>query len=156
MDPGIVFASFSLPCQRTAAQQIAELRREIRRHDRKYYVEAAPEISDLDYDRLLERLKALEAEHPELVTADSPTQRIGDEPVESLAQIEHRLPMLSIENTYGVDELKKFGDRVARLAADERRGMGRRAQGGRGRRVAHLRAGPACSRRDARQRARRR
>ena len=67
-----------------AAAEIARLREEIRHHDRKYYVEAAPEISDLEYDRLIERLKKLEAEHPELVTPDSPTQRIGDQPVEGL------------------------------------------------------------------------
>ena len=66
------------------ASEIARLREEIRYHDRKYYVEAAPEISDREYDRLMERLKKLEAEHPELVTPDSPTQRIGDQPVEGL------------------------------------------------------------------------
>ena len=66
------------------AKEIAELREEIRHHDRKYYVEAAPEISDLEYDRLVERLKKLEAAHPELVTPDSPTQRVGDQPVEGL------------------------------------------------------------------------
>ncbi len=99
--------------------QIARLRDEIRHHDRKYYVEAAPEISDLDYDRLMERLVRLEAEHPELVTADSPTQRIGDQPVEGLQQVEHRLPMLSIDNTYSIEELRKYGDRAAKLLPDE-------------------------------------
>ena len=92
-----------------ADREIAKLREEIRRHDRKYYVEAAPEISDLEYDRLVERLKELEADHPELVTPDSPTQRVGDQPVEGLRQVEHRVPMLSIDNTYSVDELRKFG-----------------------------------------------
>jgi DNA ligase (NAD+) len=101
------------------AAEIARLRDEIRHHDRKYYVEAAPEISDRDYDRLLERLKKLEAEHPNLVTPDSPTQRIGDRPVEGLEPFEHRVPMLSIENTYSLDELKKYGDRVAKLLPGE-------------------------------------
>ena len=101
------------------AAEIARLREEIRRHDRKYYVEAAPEISDLEYDRLIERLKKLEAEHPELVTPDSPTQRIGDQPVEGLEPVEHRVPMLSIENTYSLDELKKYGERVAKLLPGE-------------------------------------
>ena len=87
-------------------EEIARLREEIRRHDTKYYVEAAPEISDREYDRLIERLKKLEADHPELVTPDSPTQRIGDQPVEGLRQVAHRVPMLSIDNTYSVEELK--------------------------------------------------
>jgi len=99
--------------------EIARLREEIARHDRKYYVEAAPEISDLDYDKLIERLKRLEAEHPEAITPDSPTQRIGDRPVEGLVEVAHRVPMLSIENTYSLDELKKYGDRVAKLLPGE-------------------------------------
>ncbi len=102
-----------------AATQIAGLREEIRRHDWQYYVQAQPEISDLEYDRLLERLKRLEAQHPELITADSPTQRVGDRPVAELPQVTHRVPMLSIENTYSLDELRKFGQRVAKLLAGE-------------------------------------
>jgi len=101
------------------ATEIARLREEIRCHDRKYYVEAAPEITDLQYDRLIERLKKLEAAHPELVTPDSPTQRIGDQPIEGLEQVEHRVPMLSIDNTYSIDELRKFGQRTAKLLGDE-------------------------------------
>ena len=102
-----------------ASSEIARLREEIRHHDQKYYVEAAPEISDTQYDRLVERLKKIEAEHPELVTPDSPTQRIGDRPVEGLEPFEHRVPMLSIENTYSLDELKKYGERVAKLLPGE-------------------------------------
>jgi DNA ligase (NAD+) len=102
-----------------AAAEIEQLREQIRYHERKYYVEAQPEISDTEFDRLLERLKELEAAHPDLVTPDSPTQRIGDQPVGSLAQVEHRLPMLSIDNTYSLDELRKYGQRVARLLPDE-------------------------------------
>ena len=102
-----------------AAQEIARLREEIRRHDYKYYVEAAPEISDREYDRLIERLKALEKAHPELVTPDSPTQRIGDQPVEGLRQVAHRVPMLSIENTYSVEELRQYGQRTAKLLLGE-------------------------------------
>jgi DNA ligase (NAD+) len=101
------------------AAEIATLRDQIRRHDYKYYVEAAPEISDREYDKLLERLKQLEAAHPELVTSDSPTQRIGDQPVSELPQVEHRVPMLSIENTYSLEELKTFGARTAKLLAGE-------------------------------------
>ncbi|MCE5303909.1 MAG: NAD-dependent DNA ligase LigA [Planctomycetaceae bacterium] len=99
--------------------ELQKLRDEIVRHDRKYYVEAAPDISDLEYDRLVERLKRLEAEHPELVTPDSPTQRIGDRPVEGLTPYAHRVPMLSIENTYSLAELQQYGQRVAKLLSGE-------------------------------------
>jgi DNA ligase (NAD+) len=78
-----------------AAARITELRDAIRHHDRKYYVESAPEISDREYDRLVEELRTLEAAHPALVTPDSPTQRIGDQPVPELAPVRHRVPMLS-------------------------------------------------------------
>ena len=103
-----------------SAAEIARLREEIRHHDYLYYVAAAPEISDRQYDRLIERLKKLEAEHPDLITPDSPTQRVGDQPVEGLEQVEHRVPMLSIENTYSIEELKKFGERVAKLLPGEK------------------------------------
>lgn len=85
----------------------------IRYHDRKYYVEAASEISDLEYDRLLNELKQLEANHPDLIVADSPTQRIGDEPVDSLPQVRHRVPMLSIENTYSIEDLHKYCEGIS-------------------------------------------
>jgi DNA ligase (NAD+) len=101
------------------AVEIARLREEIRRHDYLYYVAARPEIGDREYDQLMERLKRLEAEHPESVTPDSPTQRIGDEPVAELPQVEHRLPMLSIENTYSLEDLRKFGQRTAKLLPGE-------------------------------------
>jgi DNA ligase (NAD+) len=103
----------------SAALEIAGLREEIRYHDRKYHIEAAPEISDTQYDRLVERLKKLEAEHPDLVTPDSPTQRVGEQPVEGLTAVEHRVPMLSIDNTYSLDELKKYGERVTKLLPGE-------------------------------------
>ncbi len=96
-------------------QEIERLRAEIRAHDRSYYVEAQPTISDLKYDRLLERLQKLEAAHPELVTADSPTQRVGDAPVDELNSVRHRVPMMSIDNTYSLEELKKYGERIAGL-----------------------------------------
>lgn len=101
------------------AQTIARLRQEIRYHDRKYYVEAAPEISDRAYDHLLAELQRWEAAHPELVTPDSPTQRIGDEPVETLDQVRHRVPMLSIENTYSLEDLRAWCDSTARLLDGE-------------------------------------
>src|SRR5438874_13099991 len=95
------------------AARIAELRRQIDRHDHLYYVEAKPEISDREFDRLLEELQALEAEHPELVTPDSPTQRVGGEPIEGFKTVTHREPMLSIDNTYNPDQLREW-DRSTR------------------------------------------
>ena len=96
------------------------LREEIREHDRLYYVEAAPEISDLEYDRLLEQLRKLETQHPDLITPDSPTQRVGDAPVDHLPSVQHLVPMLSIDNTYSLAELTKFGERVVKRLPDER------------------------------------
>ena len=101
------------------AKQIEKLRDEIRDHDRKYYVEATPEISDQEYDRLIDRLKQLEAAHPDLITPDSPTQRVGEQPVESLTQVAHRSPMLSIENTYSREELENYGRRTEKTLNGE-------------------------------------
>ena len=101
------------------AQEVENLRDEIRRHDRKYFVEATPEISDLAYDQLIERLRRIEAEHPDLQTPESPTQRVGEQPVENLQSVEHRLPMLSIDNTYSVEDVRKYADRIAKLLPDE-------------------------------------
>ncbi len=102
-----------------AAQRIDQLRALIRHHDRMYYVEAQPEISDLEYDRLLHELQALEAARPDLVTPDSPTQRVGDEPIAALASVAHRVPMLSIENTYSIEALRQYGQRVAKTLQGE-------------------------------------
>jgi DNA ligase (NAD+) len=95
------------------ADRIARLRDEIRRHDDLYYTQAKPEITDLQYDQLMQELQALEAAHPELVTEDSPTQRLGDKPVEGLTQVAHRVPMLSIENSYDVPTVRKFAQSTA-------------------------------------------
>ena len=100
------------------ARQLADLRDQIRHHDRLYYVEAAPEISDLAYDRLLEQLRQLEQAHPDLVTPDSPTQRVGGEPVADLKSVRHRLPMLSIDNTYSTADLQAWGKRTEKLLRD--------------------------------------
>lgn len=103
----------------SAAQQIDELRETLRRHDRLYYLESAPEISDREYDALLARLQQLESEHPELVTPDSPTQRVAGEPVSDLASVAHDPPMLSIENTYSIEDLRAFLLRVEKQLAGE-------------------------------------
>lgn len=96
------------------ASEIARLRAEIHRHNRLYYVDAAPQISDRDFDRLLKQLESLEAEHPELITPDSPTQRVGGEPIEGFATVKHTFPMLSIDNTYSYDEVREWDARVRR------------------------------------------
>jgi DNA ligase (NAD+) len=104
---------------RDVGRRVQELRDAIRRHDYLYYVTAAPEISDRQYDRLVEELRKLESQYPELITPDSPTQRIGDQPVGNLRQINHRSPMLSIDNTYSVTDLRKYGQRLTGLLGGE-------------------------------------
>ncbi len=100
-------------------QRIEQLRRTIRHHDRLYYVEATPEISDTEYDRLMAELVALETQHPELATPDSPTQRVGGQPLEGFQTVAHREPMLSIDNTYTEGELRAFDARVAKRLGSE-------------------------------------
>src|SRR5438105_2983440 len=107
------------PDMPSSAQRAEELRRLIDHHNYLYYTEAKPEISDREFDRLLEELKELEAKHPELITPDSPTQRVGGQPVEGFAPVTHRLPMLSIDNTYNADELREFDKRVRKALKGE-------------------------------------
>jgi len=97
-----------------AENRIEQLRTEIRRHDRLYYVLNRPEISDREYDRIFARLKGLEAEHPRLVTPQSPTQRVAGEPLAGFTTVRHAVAMLSIDNTYNEDELRAFDERVAK------------------------------------------
>lgn len=102
--------------QRTIESEIERLREEIRRHEELYYVLDNPEISDVEYDQLLSRLQQLEAEHPSLVTPDSPTQRVGGRPAEGFAEYVHRRPMLSLDNSYNIDDLRAFDERCQKLA----------------------------------------
>ena len=97
-------------------REIEKLRDEIRRHDELYYVANAPEIADREYDQLLETLQKLEEEHPELITPDSPTQRVGGRPAEGFPEVVHTRQMLSLDNSYNIDELRAFDDRCRRLA----------------------------------------
>ncbi len=97
-----------------AKKRVEQLRAEIRRHDYLYYVLARPEISDRQYDKLFSKLKRLEQQHPELVTSDSPTQRVSGEPLAGFATVRHASPMLSMDNTYNADELRAFDERVAK------------------------------------------
>ena len=100
----------------TIKEKIKQLRDTIRYHDQKYYVENNPEITDYEYDQLLKELQHLEKLHPELITPDSPTQRVSGEPLTQFPTIEHRVPMLSIDNTYSDDELREFDQRIKRMA----------------------------------------
>jgi len=101
---------------RATALQIEKLRDEIRRHDELYYVNDSPEISDREYDLLLEKLQQLEEANPELITPDSPTQRIGGRPAEGFPEVVHTRPMMSLDNSYNIDELRAFDERCERLA----------------------------------------
>ena len=98
------------------SQKIEKLRQEIQRHEELYYVHDNPEISDQEYDRLVERLQKLESEHPEYLTPDSPTQRVGGRPAEGFAEVVHRRPMLSLDNSYNIEELRAFDLRCRKLA----------------------------------------
>src|SRR5205809_1627581 len=106
--------------EKQAAKRLSELRGEIRKHDRLYYEEAAPVINDREYDRLYRELVDLETEFPELVTPDSPTQRVGGKPLEAFAQIQHRVPKLSLDNTYSEAEVANFYRRITKLLPDEK------------------------------------
>jgi len=105
-----------LAAAKSPARDIEKLREEIRRHEELYYVYDSPEISDRDYDELLERLQLLEQANPELITPDSPTQRVGGRPAEGFPEVVHRRPMLSLDNSYNIEELRAFADRCQRLA----------------------------------------
>ena len=95
-------------------KRIEELRGEIRRHDHAYYVAGAPTISDARYDELFNELRSLEDEHPELVTPDSPTQRVGGASIDGFVNVRHAVPMLSVDNTYDEAQLREFDERVAK------------------------------------------
>jgi DNA ligase (NAD+) len=101
------------------AKRAADLRREIERHNRLYYVDARPEISDREFDRLLEELQAIESQHPDLVSPDSPTQRVGGEPIAGFKTVTHREPMLSIDNTYNPDQLREWDRTTRKLLGGE-------------------------------------
>src|SRR3954452_5960976 len=106
--------------RREADEKIAQLQGEIRKHDRLYYEGTAPIISDREYDRLYKELVDLEKQFPDLITTDSPTQRVGGKPLEAFAQIQHLSPMLSLDNTYSEQEVANFYKRITRLLPDEK------------------------------------
>ena len=112
-----------MTARRNPATRIEELRRIIRHHDRLYYIEAAPEISDSEYDRLFAELRRLEEEHPELLSETSPTRRVGGEPLEGLRQVAHSTPMLSLDNSYSKDDLREWYGRMCRELGEEPTGL---------------------------------
>jgi DNA ligase (NAD+) len=112
--------NLQMPGIESARIRIDELRRKIRYHDRKYYVEDSPEITDYEYDQLIKELEALESRYPQLITTDSPTQRVGGEPAQAFETVEHRVAMLSLDNTYSQEELMEFHNRLLRLIPDQK------------------------------------
>ncbi|HKS31515.1 MAG TPA: NAD-dependent DNA ligase LigA [Chthoniobacterales bacterium] len=103
-----------------AQTRIESLRHDIEEHNRRYYENAAPTISDREYDKLYRELVDLETKFPHLVTLDSPTQRVGGKPLQAFAQIRHLLPMLSLDNTYSKEEVANFYKRITRLLPDQK------------------------------------
>ena len=99
-------------------KEIEKLRRELEYHSRLYYVEDAPVISDYEFDMLMQRLKALEAEHPELITPDSPTQRVGGQALSKFEQVQHQVPLESLTDVFSLDELYAFGERMDALLVE--------------------------------------
>ncbi|MGB2828605.1 MAG: NAD-dependent DNA ligase LigA, partial [Dehalococcoidales bacterium] len=96
-------------------KRIAKLRAEINRHNYRYYVLDSPEISDAEYDSLMRELKQLEERYPQFLTPDSPTQRVGAEPLEAFGVVEHPFPLLSLDNAFSNDELLAWHSRISRL-----------------------------------------
>src|SRR5579864_8006866 len=105
-----------MPANKDVAKKIEALREKIRHHEHLYYVLDSPEISDTDFDKLMMELQQLEAEHPTLVTLDSPTQRVGGKPREGFVKVRHSTPMLSLDNTYSEEELRAWERRVHELS----------------------------------------
>jgi DNA ligase (NAD+) len=105
-----------MPAAKDAEKKIKALREKIRHHEYLYYVLDQPEVSDQDFDQLMQQLQKLEAEHPGLVTPDSPTQRVGGKPREGFVKVRHSSPMLSLDNTYSEDELRGWERRVHELS----------------------------------------
>ena len=106
----------AMPAPRDPEKKIGALREKIRHHEYLYYVLDNPEISDLEFDHLMQQLQALEKEHPELITPDSPTQRVGGKPREGFVKVRHSSPMLSLDNTYNEEELRDWERRVHELS----------------------------------------
>src|SRR5262245_57107365 len=101
---------------KSVKKEIDELRHEIDRHNELYYTKSAPEISDAEFDALMKKLQELEDEHPEFLSPDSPTLRVGGRAVEGFQSFTHRVPLMSLDNSYDLDELRAFDERCKKLA----------------------------------------
>ncbi|HEY0580851.1 MAG TPA: NAD-dependent DNA ligase LigA, partial [Chloroflexota bacterium] len=99
----------------TLNARAAQLREQINYHNYRYYILDAPEVADAEYDQLMQELRAIEADHPELQSPDSPTQRVGAGPSEQFAVVQHRVPMLSLANAFSADALRAWHERISRL-----------------------------------------
>src|SRR5437764_2541290 len=106
--------------EKEAAKRLTQLRRQVEEHNRRYYADAAPTISDREYDALYRELGDLEKRFPKLAAPDSPTQRVGGTPLKAFGQIAHRVPMLSLDNTYSEEEVKDFYRRMERLLPNKK------------------------------------
>jgi len=100
-------------------KKIRKLREDITYHEKKYYVDNDPQISDYEFDQLIKKLQSLEKKYPQLITPESPTQRVGEEPLEGFPSVTHRVPMLSLDNCYNSGELREFESRVKKVLSDE-------------------------------------
>jgi len=109
-----------MPASKDVQQKIEALRDKVRHHEHRYYVLDSPEITDAEFDRLMNQLKAVEAEYPELITPDSPTQRVGGKPREGFIKVRHSTPMLSLDNAYTEDELRDWERRVHELTGEQK------------------------------------
>lgn len=103
-----------------AEQRIRKLRKEIEYHEKKYYMDNDPQISDIEFDMLVKELEGLEKQFPQLITPESPTQRVGEQPISGFASIEHSTPMLSLDNCYSFEELEDFEDRIKKTITGEK------------------------------------
>src|SRR5258706_2216451 len=102
--------------------ELENLKEKIRHHDALYYVLDKPEISDREYDLLAARLKAIETAHPDLITPDSPSQRVSGKPVTTFSQVKHRVPMLSLDNTYSEEDVIAWDERIRKILGDKKVG----------------------------------
>jgi DNA ligase (NAD+) len=119
--PARVPGGSAMGSEEDALRRLEQLRDELRRHSHLYYVESRPEVDDAEYDRLFAELRALEADHPHLITVDSPSQRVGTEPQSAFPNVEHTVPMLSLDSTQDAAEVRRFDERVRKGLEDEPR-----------------------------------
>jgi len=103
-----------------AAKRIKKLREEIKYHEKKYYVDNDPQISDYEFDLLVKELENLENQFPDLITPESPTQRVGEQPLAGFASVTHRMPMLSLDNCYSIEELREFEERIKKIILSQK------------------------------------